>query len=145
MVAALLIGAVLGAYGTLTWNVRPSGRVVTGVVGAIDDTAAAIRLSEPAELTDTGLGIAGVLWRDGAAGGDPADAEWQRGISEAGFPTCLTPWTSVGRCGWGWSPTPAVRGARQQRSWPGSSAATPPMANEVSMRLGDPVTGRQAR
>ena len=83
-VLLLVIGAVFGAVATLTWTVAPSGRTVTAVVAAVDPTGSAIAVSEPADLADTGLGLVGVLWRDG-------EGEWQRSLSEEGYPTCVGP------------------------------------------------------
>jgi hypothetical protein len=88
-IALLLIGALLGAGSTLAWTVRPTARVVTGVVGAIDDRATAILLDEPADLREVGLGITGVMWRDRSDAGP--DDGWQRTLSATGNPTCLTP------------------------------------------------------
>lgn len=89
IVALLVLGAVFGALGVITWSVEPSARSVSGTVGAIDQTGSALLLAEPEELAETGLGLVGVLWRD--AGG-----EWRRSVSDDGFPTCLTP-DDVGR------------------------------------------------
>lgn len=83
--APLVIGALFGAVATLTWDVHPTGRTIAGVLGAIDPTGSAITLSSPAELEDVGLGVVGVLWREGPAG------EWQRRLSDTGHPTCLEP------------------------------------------------------
>lgn len=80
----VLIGAVTGAVGVLTWEVEPSAQVVVGTVGVVDPTASAIVLSEPAALADRGLGIVGVLWREG-------DEDWRRRIAEDGSPTCVGP------------------------------------------------------
>lgn len=87
--AALAIGAVFGALGTLSWQAHPSARVVAGQVAAIDDTASAIALTGPDDLADVGFGVVGVLWRDpeGPVGG----RGWQRTLSPDGHPTCLTP------------------------------------------------------
>ncbi len=80
----LVIGAVFGAVATLTWTAGPSVRVVEGTVGEVEGTGVAMRLSEPADLADTGLGLVGILWREG-------DAAWTRGLSDAGFPSCIRP------------------------------------------------------
>lgn len=89
VILLLVIGALFGAFGVLSWSVEPSSRVVEGVVGAIDPTGSAIQLADPAELADRGFGVVGVLWREGAG-------EWQRSVSADGFPTCLSP-DDVGR------------------------------------------------
>jgi hypothetical protein len=89
-VMALVIGAVFGAVGTLTWQVQPTGRAVTGTVAAIDGTGSAIALAEPAELAGTGFGVVGTLWRQVGPDGAPA-GEWVRTLSDSGFPTCLRP------------------------------------------------------
>jgi len=83
-VLLLVIGAVFGAVATLTWTVAPSGRTVTAVVAAVDQTGSAIAVSAPEDLVDTGLGLVGVLWRDG-------EGAWQRTISADGYPTCVQP------------------------------------------------------
>ncbi len=89
-VLLLVLGAVFGAVGTLTWQVAPSARSVTGVLGAIDDSGSALLLAEPPDLADVGFGIVGVLWREAATADRPA-GEWQRSVSDDGFPTCLAP------------------------------------------------------
>ncbi len=94
-VMALVLGAVFGAVGTLTWQVHPSARTITGIVGAIDDSGSAVLLSEPAEMTTVGLGVVGVLWRDSGTDTVPP-GDWQRTLAADGFPTCLAP-GDVGR------------------------------------------------
>lgn len=88
-VLLLVIGAVFGAVGTLTWSVEPSARSVEGVIAQVDTTGSAMLLSEPDELSGTGLGLVGVLWREG-------DGEWRRQLSAEGFPSCVRP-DDVGR------------------------------------------------
>lgn len=84
VVLLLVIGALFGAFGVITWQVRPTARTVDGVVGTIDPTGSALVLSEPEELDDVGFGLVGVLWKEG-------EGEWQRTLSDDGHPTCLAP------------------------------------------------------
>lgn len=83
-VALILIGAVFGAVGTLTWSAGPTTRTVEAPVAAVEESGIAMLLEEPADLADTGLGLVGVLWREG-------EGEWTRGLSADGHPTCVAP------------------------------------------------------
>ena len=82
--ALILIGAVFGAVGTLTWSAGPTTRTVEAPVAAVEESGIAMLLEEPADLADTGRGLVGVLWREG-------EGEWTRGLSADGHPTCVAP------------------------------------------------------
>jgi hypothetical protein len=95
VVGLLLIGAIMGTLGTLSWTQRPSTRVVTGVVVAIDDTGAAIRVAAAGDLSrdlfgGRGIGVVGVLWREAVPEEEPVQ-QWRRTASDSGHPTCLSP------------------------------------------------------
>ncbi len=80
----LVIGAVFGSLGTLTWTAGPDVRVVDAVVEEVDPLGDAVLLAAPSDLAGQAFGVIGAHWRVG-------EGPWQRGRTPDGWPTCVEP------------------------------------------------------